>query len=172
MSRQVDTILQWRYEVTSAEECRVTDAAGNLIITVQPGAPAVFVADGEPVVLSSDSATMLPANTLAMESVGGNAAPALSATGEPVVPLATAELTMRHSTWFDNAEQSVVQVAPAAWKNEVMTCYLKTDVPVELAGVSWLYGAPVMVERYTYVIALQQLGESVVFANLAYTIPQ
>ena len=53
-----------------------------------------------------------------------------------------------------------------------MTCYLKTDVPVELAGVSWLYGAPVMVERYTYVIALQQLGESVVFANLAYTIPQ
>lgn len=172
MSQQINTLFQWRYEVCSAEECRVTDADGNLIITVQPGAPAVFVADGQPVVLSSDSATMLPANATVRGTGGGTAAPAISATGEPVVSLTLPELTMQHSTWFDNAEQSVVQVAPATWKNEVMTCYLKTVLPVELSGVTWLYGAPVMVQGYTYVVALQQIGASTVLANLAYTIPQ
>lgn len=150
----------------------MTDADGNLIITVQPGAPAVFVADGQPVVLSSDSATMLPANTQAMETVGGNAAPALSATGEPVVSLASAELTMRHASWFDNAEKSAVAIIPATSQNEVMTCYLKPALPVELSGVTWLYGAPVMVQGYTYVVALQQIGASTVLANLAYTLPQ
>lgn len=94
------------------------------------------------------------------------------ATGEKVLPLEGDALVVQHATWFVNDAQGSIAVQPAEWRNEVMTCYLKTSLPVSLSGVNWLFGAPVMVERYTYVIALQQLGESVVFANLAYTIPQ
>lgn len=170
MSRQVDTIFQWRYEVCSAEECRVTDADGNLIITVQPGSPTMFVADGQPVTLSSDSATMLPANTRVVEN--GESVGYLSVSGEPVVGLTTPAVTVCHATWFDNAEQADISIIPAIWQNEVMTCYLRTSVPVTLTGVQWLYGEPTMVQGYTYVIALQQIDASTVLANLAYTIPQ
>lgn len=172
MSQQINTLFQWRYEVSSADECQVTDSAGNLLLTVQPGSPAMFVADGLPVVLSSDSATMLPANTIAMATGGGTAAPVLSATGEPVVSLTSAELTVRHATWFDNAEQADISIIPAIWQNEVMTCYLRTSVPVTLTGVQWLYGEPTMAEGYTYVIALQQIDAATVLANLAYVLPQ
>lgn len=171
MSQQINTLFQWRYEVSSAEECRVTDADGNLIITVQPGAPAVFVADGHPVTLSADSATMLPANARVVET-GASGGASLSATGEPVLPLSAPELTVRHATWYDNTAQSSISVLPAAWRNEVMTCYLKTSVPVSLSGVTWIYGEPTLVQGYTYVIALQQLDAATVLANLAYTIPQ
>ena len=53
-----------------------------------------------------------------------------------------------------------------------MTCYLKTAVPVELSGVTWIYGAPTMAEGYTYVIAFQQIDAVTVLANLAYVLPQ
>ena len=172
MPQQFNTIYQWRYEVTSPDECQVTDAAGRLILTAWPGTPEQFVADGQPVTLSSDSATLLPANGGSAPADTGSGGAALSATGEPVVALSGSELTMKHATWFDNAEQSVVQVAPATWQNEVMTCYLKTALPVELSGVTWLYGAPVMVKGYTYVVALQQIDSATVLANLAYTLPQ
>ena len=132
-----------------------------------------FTADGSEVILSADQATMLPiSGKVVQPQSSGSATEGFSATGEPVLPLESGNLTMRHATWFANAVQGSVQVQPAPWNDEVMTCYLKTEVPVSLSGVNWLFGAPVMVERYTYVIALQQLGESVVFANLAYTIPQ
>ena len=65
-----------------------------------------------------------------------------------------------------------VRVTPAAWKNEVMTCYLKTAVPVELSGVTWIYGAPTMAAGYIYVIAMQQIDAATVLANLAYVLPQ
>lgn len=173
MPQQFNTIYQWRYEVSSPDECQVTDADGRLILTAWPGTPEQFVADGRQVTLSSDSATLLPANGGRMVSAGSSGGgAALSATGEPVVLLSTTELTMKHATWFDNAEQSSITVNPAIWKNEVMTCYLKTAVPVELAGVTWLYGEPTMVQGYTYVIALQQIDSAVILANLAYTIPQ
>ena len=96
----------------------------------------------------------------------------VSSTGEPVLEQLGDKLTVCNATWFDNKAQSSVSVQPGAWKNEVMTCYLKTTVPVELDGVSWLYGQPVMVEDYTYVIALQQVDASLVLANLAYSLPQ
>jgi hypothetical protein len=134
--------------------------------------PAEFTADGADVILSSNLATMLPLAGKVVQQTGGSSAAGLPATGEPVVLLSTTELTMEHATWFDNAEQSSITVNPAIWKNEVMTCYLKTAVPVELSGVAWLYGQPVMVEGYTYVIALQQVDAATVLANLAYTIPQ
>lgn len=172
MPQQFNTIYQWRYEVSSPDECQVTDADGRLILAAWPGTPEQFVADGRPVTLSSDSATLLPANGSSAPVDAGSGGAALSATGEPVMPLSGAEFTMKHATWFTNAELSSVQVQPAAWNAEVMTCYLKTSLPVTLAGVTWLYGEPTMVQGYTYVIALQQIDSVVILANLAYTIPQ
>lgn len=95
-----------------------------------------------------------------------------STTGEPIETLSGGTLTMQHARWFDNSAQSSVAVSPATWNNEVMTCYLKTSIPVTLSGVTWIYGEPAMAAGYTYVIALQQLDASTVLANLAYTLPQ
>lgn len=172
MAQQLQTLYQWRYEVSSPDECHVTDSDGRLILTAWPGTPEQFVADGRPVTLSSDSATLLPANGISAPADAGSGSAALSATGEPVVQLSTSNLSMKHATWYDNAEQSSITVNPAIWKNEVMTCYLKTAVPVALFGVTWLYGEPTMTAGYTYVIALQQIDAAIVLANLAYTIPQ
>lgn len=93
-------------------------------------------------------------------------------TGEPIETLTSSALTMQHAHWFDNSAQSAVTVSPATWNNEVITCYIKTSIPVTLSGVTWLYGQPTMTSGYTYVIALQQLDASTVLANLAYTLPQ
>ena len=172
MPQQFNTIYQWRYEVSSPDECQVTNSAGHLILTAWPGTPEQFVADGRPVTLSSDSATLLPANGGSAPADSGSRGTSLSATGEPVLPMTTTEFTMKHATWFANEGQRSITALPAEWKNEVMTCYLKTAVPVALSGVNWIYGAPVMVEAYTYVIALQQVDAATVLANLAYTIPQ
>ena len=168
MSQQLETLLNHRYEVRSPEACTVSDAADTLILTVSPGTPAYFIADGHPVTLSADSATMLPANARVVET-GASGGASLSATGELVQSASAPELMMLHATWFDNAEQSTIAVLPAAWKNEVMTCYLKTAVPVELSGVTWIYGKPFMGEGYTHVIALQQVDAETVLANLAYS---
>ena len=148
----------------------MTDAADTLILTVSPGIPAYFIADGHPVTLSADSATMLPANGLVVEAAEGGAS--LSATGEPVLPVSAPEIMVLHATWFDNSLQNAITVLPAAWKNEVMTCYLKTAVPVALSGVTWIYGAPTMAAGYIYVIAMQQIDAATVLANLAYVLPQ
>ena len=172
MSQQFNTIYQWRYEVSSPDECQVTDADGRLILAAWPGTPEQFVADGRPVTLSSDSATLLPANGSSAPVDAGSGGAVLSATGEPVVALSESELTMKHATWFDNAEQTAITVLPAAWKNEVMTCYLKSAVPVGLSGVTWIYGEPTMAAGYTFVIALQQIDATAVLANLAYVLPQ
>ncbi len=172
MAQILNTTLYWRYEVSSPEACSVTLADGTLLCSMAPGAPVEFVGDGRPVTLSSDAARMLPVAGRLVQQGGGGVSPSLSPTGEKVLPLEGDALVVKHATWFVNDAQGSIAVQPGAWKDEVMTCYLKTEVPVSLSGVNWLFGAPVMVERYTYVIALQQLGESVVFANLAYTIPQ
>lgn len=169
MAQQLKTIYQYTYEVQSPESCSVTDADGKLILTVNPGAPAQFTADGRPVTLSAASATMRETRGRVAASEPG---PTLSATGEPIVSLSGNTLTMQHTRWFDNSTQSAITIIPAAWNNEVMTSYLKTSIPVTLSGVTWLYGEPAMVSGYTYVIAMQQLDASTVFANLAYTIPQ
>ena len=158
--------------MSSPEACSVSRTDGSTICQVAAGVPAEFTADGADVILSSNLATMLPLAGKVVQQSGGAAAEGLSATGEPVVPLVSASLPMRHATWYDNAEQTAITVIPAAWKNEVMTCYLKTALPVELSGVAWLYGPPTMANGYTFVIALQQVDAATVLANLAYTIPQ
>ena len=179
----------------------MTDAADTLIFTVSPGCPASFVADGHPVTLSSDSATMLPANARVAERGNDEGAAGLSASGELFtsngievdakgIPAfktnidgvyaggdamrgpATVVEGIADATWFANADQALLTIAPAIWKNEVITCYLKTAVPVELSGVQWLYGEPAMAQGYTYVIALQQIEPTTVLANLAYVLPQ
>ena len=158
--------------MSSPEACSVSRADGSLICNVSAGSPMEFTADGAEVILSADQATMLPVSGKVVQQTGGAAAEGLSATGEPVLPLESGNLTMRHATWFDNAAQTAITVIPAAWKNEVMTCYLKTAVPVALSGVSWLYGEPVMAQGYSYVIALQQPDATTILANLAYSLPQ
>ena len=158
--------------MSSPEACSVTLADGSLLCSVAPGAPAEFVGDGRPVTLSSDAARMLPVAGRLVQQGGGGASPALSATGEPVLPLVGDTLVVQHATWFENAAQGSISVQPAAWRHEVMTCYLKTAVPVALAGVRWLYGEPAMMEGFTFVIALQQVGESTILANLAYSLKQ
>lgn len=172
MAQILNTTLYWRYEVSSPEACSVTLADGTLLCSVAPGAPVEFVGDGRPVTLSSDAARMLPVAGRLAQQGGGGVSPALSATGEPVLPLAGDALVVQHATWFVNDAQGSIAVQPAAWRNEVMTCYLKTAVPVSLSGVTWLYGQPFMGEGYTYVVALQQVDAATVLANLAYSLPQ
>ena len=150
----------------------MTLADGSLLCSVAPGAPVEFVGDGRPVTLSSDAARMLPVAGRLVQQGGGGAAPALSATGEPLLPLEGDALAVQHATWFVNDAQGSIAVQPGAWKDEVMTCYLKTAVPVSLSGVTWLYGQPFMGEGYTYVVALQQVDAATVLANLAYSLPK
>lgn len=158
--------------MSSPEACSVSRTDGSTICQVAAGVPAEFTADGADVILSSNLATMLPVSGKVVQQTGGAAAEGLSATGEPLLPLTDSTLTICHATWFDNATWNIISVQPGVWKNEVMTCYLKTAVPVELTGVTWLYGAPFIGEGYTYVIALQQIDASTVLANLAYSLPQ
>ena len=152
--------------VYSAEACTVTDAQGNPYCSVAAGGSAVFWCVGKQVSLSSDSARMYPLT----EDVSGVFA--RFSPGEPVQPLHTDTLKIQHATWFNNADQAAISVQPAAWQDRVLTCYLKTAVPVSISGVQWLYGQPLMADGYTYVIALQQIAAGVILANLAYTLAQ
>lgn len=181
MSQTFKVIQKWRYEVHSPEACTVTDSKGTVYCTSYPGESARFIAHADEVILTSDQARLVSIEGNAYDPYGTSAAsdPGTEGstiikpiTGEAIVPLTAAELTIRHATWFDNAEQGTIAVAPASWLNEVMTCYLKTAVPVALSGVQWLYGEPAMMEGFSFVIALQQIDASTVLANLAYSLKQ
>lgn len=178
MITEFNTLPKKIYFVQTSEDCTVLDADGDTLAEITaPG--GYFPGIGEP-----DSATGTVTFSPAVKRVigpfdfapvaggGGGGGSALSATGETVLPVSATELTVSHATWFDNSQQNAITVLPAAWKNEVMTCYLKTAVPVELSGVTWIYGAPTMAEGYTYVIAMQQIDAASVLANLAYVLPQ
>jgi hypothetical protein len=168
MAQQLNTLLNHTYEVQSPVECTVRNAAGAFILTAYPGTPVQFVADGQPVTLSVDSATLLPVSgkTRMVDIV------AAVPTGEAIEHLNEATLTIKHATWYENETQTTLQVQPSAWKNEVMTCYLKTLSPVVVSGVQWLYGEPAMMDGFTFVVALQQVDSSTIIANLAYTLKQ
>ena len=132
----------------------MTNSVGTTILTAYPGTPVQFVADGKMVTLSADAAILRLVEGKSTVSGGGGGA---SAAGKPVRPLLSDTLEMQHATWFNNTEQSAIAVQPAEWENRVLTCYIKTEVPVSLSGVSWLYGVPFLGEGYIYVIALQQI---------------
>lgn len=166
MAQLLDSIPYRWHVVYSAEACTVTDAQGNPYCSVAAGGSAVFWCVGKQVSLSSNSARMYPL-TEDVSAVFARFAP-----GEPVLPLQSDAFEIQHATWFNNTEQPAITVRPAAWQGRVLTCYLKTSLPVELSGVTWLYGKPVMVAGCTYVVALQQIDTATVLANLAYTIKQ
>ena len=173
--KRVTTIPGKTYAVTCRNACTVgvADMPDYILLELENNKQGFFVAISNEVYITADDAKLTEVFKLAPVAGGGGGAAVIKpATGEPVLPMTTTEFTMKHATWFENAEQSSITVNPAPWKNEVMTCYLKTAVPVALSGVNWIYGAPVMVEAYTYVIALQQVDAATVLANLAYTIPQ
>lgn len=181
MAQTFKVIQRWRYEVLSPEACTVTDSNGSLYCTSYPGESARFIAHADEVILSSDLARLVSiegnsydpyAASPAADPGSGGSTIIKPSTGETIVPLTSAELTIRHATWFNNSEQGTIAVTPASWLNEVMTCYLKTSVPVSLSGVTWIYGEPTLVQGYTYVIAFQQIDAATVLANLAYVLPQ
>ena len=166
MAQILDSIPYRWHVVYSADACTVTDTQGNTCCSVAPGGSAVFWCVGKQVSFSSDTARMYPLT----EDVSGVFA--RFTPGEPVQPLHTDTLKIQHATWFNNADQAAISVQPAAWQDRVLTCYLKTAVPVSISGVQWLYGQPLMADGYTYVIALQQIAAGVILANLAYTLAQ
>lgn len=166
MAQLLNSIPYRWHVVYSADACTVTDAQGNTCCSVAPGGSAVFWCVGKQVCLSSDSARMYPM-TEDVSAVFARFTP-----GEPMRPLLSGTLEVRHATWFNNEAQESITVQPAVWQDRVITCYLKTAHPVSLSGVQWLYGQPLMADGYTYVIALQQIAAGVILANLAYTLAQ
>lgn len=165
MAQKLDSIPYRWHVVYSADACTVADAQGNPYCSVAAGGSAVFWCVGKQVSLSSDSARMYPL-TEDVSAVFARFTP-----GEPVRALQADTLEIQHAAWFNNEEQTDIAVRPAAWQDRVLTCYLKTAVPVSLSGVNWLYGVPAMMEGCIYVIALQQVDAFTVVANLAYSLP-
>lgn len=165
MAQILDSIPYRWHVVYSADACTVADAQGNPYCSVAAGGSAIFWCVGKQVSLSSDSARMYPL-TEDVSAVFARFTP-----GEPVRALQADTLEIQHAAWFNNEEQTDITVRPAAWQDRVLTCYLKTAVPVSLSGVNWLYGAPAMMEGCIYVIALQQVDAFTVVANLAYSLP-
>lgn len=166
MAQILNAIPHRWHIVYSTDACAVTDARRNPCCTVAAGGSSVFWCVGKEVCLSSDSARMYPLSE-DFSAVFARVTP-----GEPMRRLKAPFLTMQHGTWFNNPEHPAVTVRPAEWQDFVVTSFLKTAVPVELSGVTWIDGCPPMIAGYTYVIALQQIDATAVFANLAYTIPQ
>lgn len=177
-----DTFPGKTYSVHTTKGCTVSDDSGWSKTIAAPD--GYFTAHGSTVYLSDDEATLREVFNVA-PVVGGGGGSALSATGEKLVSLiynvvdngmtitTEGNFEVTHATWFGNNQKvSKVRVVPASWKKEVMTCYLKTTVPVELSGVTWIYGEPTMAAGYIYVIAMQQIDASTVLANLAYVLPQ
>lgn len=167
-----------KYQVVRSENgCTVTQILDNgqlIVDNVPAGESTAVFAFTSRIEVDDDSAVVREVFKLAPIAAGkgGGGGAGLSASGEPVVALTGGSLTVKHATWFDNAGQAAVSVLPAAWKNEVMTCYMKSAVPVGLSGVTWIYGEPTMTAGYTFVIALQQIDATTVLANLAYVLPQ
>lgn len=179
-----ETIAGTKWIITSPNGCTVKQNAGKTTIAIEVPAnvQTLVVAQTSELEISDDDAVVTEVFDLA-PVVGGSGGSALSATGEKfgnmifegvddgATVTIEGKLTVKHATWFDNSlNASTVRVIPAAWKNEVMTCYLKTAVPVELSGVTWVNEAPEMLEGYTHVIAVQQIAENIVLANLAYSV--
>ena len=165
MAQILDSIPYRWHVVYSADACTVTDTQGNTCCSVAAGGSAVFWSVDKQIHLSSDKARMYPL-TEDISAVFARFTP-----GEPVRALLSDTLEIQHATWFNNTDHVAITVKPAAWQDRVLTCYLKTAVPVSLSGVNWLYGEPVMMDGCIYVVALQQVDAHTLVANLAYSYP-
>lgn len=85
----------------------------------------------------------------------------------------TVRIAVAHGKWYNNANSyTTLTVIPDVNSGTVKTCYIVTPVSVVLNGVTWLYSDIDMTDTTkTYVIALQQIGSTIVYANLAYSFP-
>lgn len=90
--------------------------------------------------------------------------------GDPVVTINTNSFTISHKVWFNNTTQSTIAVLPGVWNNAIKTCYLKTNIPVTLTGVIRIDDNPEMESGKTYIFALQQIDETNIIANIAYSV--
>lgn len=171
MAQQLKTLLNRTYEVQTPETCTVTNSDGTTILTAYAGVPVQFTADGKEVILSADSALLRLVEGKSYVAITETGSGGSYMSGEEVMTLSAPEFTMKHATWFENSTHASIVVKPAEWKGKVMTSYLKTMVPVSLSGVQWLYDEPFMMEGATYVVALQQVDEELIVANLAYVVP-
>lgn len=93
--------------------------------------------------------------------------------GEVMETLTTESVPMVHGKWYNNANSYItLTVSPDVNSGTVKTCYIVTPVAVTLTGATWLYSDIDMTDATkTYVIALQQIGSTTVYANLAYSFP-
>lgn len=169
MAQKLKTLLNQSYEVQSPETCTVTKSNSHTVLTAHAGTPLQFVADGKEVTLSADSATMLPVTSKKTITFGIGVLP----TGEIMELLDSPIIVVKHGTWFDNSSHSSITIQPTEWKNKIVTCYLKSALPVTLSGATWLDdAAPTMESGYTHFIAIQQISAASIVANLAYSLPQ
>lgn len=93
--------------------------------------------------------------------------------GEVMKTIENEAITMTHGTWYHNSNSYIaITVSPDVNSGTVKTCYIVTPVAITLTGATWLYSDIDMTDTTkTYVIALQQIGSTIVYANLAYSFP-
>lgn len=81
-------------------------------------------------------------------------------------------LNMRHNYWYRTGSTSAINILADADSGRIKTCYIISAPanPLVLSGVTWLW-EPVELEDtfLTHVIALQQIGDGPVMANIAYS---
>lgn len=81
-------------------------------------------------------------------------------------------LNMRHNYWYRTGSTSAINILADADSGRIKTCYIISAPanPLVLSGVTWLW-EPVELEdtNMTHVIALQQIGDGPVMANIAYS---
>lgn len=168
----VKTVATEWYTVTSTGKCTVTATHKGQVYELADlisGGQCSFQAVSEQVEVSDDTAIVLgPFKAAPAAGVSGMGGLSVARTGR-IVALECGTMPAGHEVWYSNDTYTDITVQPADVTDRVLTFYLKTSIPVKLAGVTWLYGEPAMIEGFTYVIAMQQLGDQML-ANLAYTL--
>lgn len=95
--------------------------------------------------------------------------------GDTITDIPTSDqlsLNMRHNHWYRTGSTSAINILADADSGRIKTCYIifSSTNPLVLSGVTWLW-EPVELEDtlLTHVIALQQIGDGPVMANVAYS---
>ena len=172
MTNEEKTIAGTWYTITCTAAATVTEQIHGetaTLATLSESGTAAFRASSPSITIDTEGKYhILPTRAPAIAAMGGGA---LTTMGETIVPLAESLIPIQHGIWYKNTEFAEVGLILPSLQNRVATCYLYTTVPVNINGVEWLYGQPVMVEGYTYIIAIQYL-DGHCLSNLAYTIKQ
>lgn len=166
------------YTITCTAAATVTETIGGetaKLATLSESGTAAFRASTASLTITTDGKYVILPTKAPIGSGSGDGG-ALSGSPKSAIPIDVSSgaglLYIRHDWWFINESLTNIVVNPSTNSTRVQTCYLQTSIPVKLSGVTWLYGEPAMVEGYTYVIAMQQINNTTVAANLAYTLPK